>query len=261
MGMDHEPVRAAGRAEGLLEGADRLGGDRLVGTAPEREDRRGQPGGELGRAGGAVDGVGVAVEADHRAGQAEAGRRRPERLAAAEAEAERDHLAGAVLAQPVDPGADVGVEAVRGEGQQVGQQAGRLAEFPGALFRVGAGGAPEIVDRQCRMTLFGEPDGGLPVETRKSPVVRQDEDGRARGILRSGQEGAESGAVPSGQGERGGLGDRAGRGSEGGGCGGGVVTHGGIPSLVAVPDISEELSVERPSYQSEIFRKAFPVTW
>src|SRR5207244_9202358 len=137
---------------------DILARDRLVGAAHQRQDRRGD-------VGEALDASGPAVEAD-RTREAVTGGGGVPRVRAAEAEADGEDRAAALLAQEVDGGADVGLDA----------SLRRLLDVLAVrevLPALGdAGGAAEVVDRDRAVPSLGEAERELLVEAVEAAHVR-----------------------------------------------------------------------------------------
>src|SRR5947207_6286035 len=173
--------------ERLLEGRVVLGGDVLVGPGLQREDRRVDLSGPLGRPRAVALG-GHAVEAD-RAGEAVAARCREPGLSPAHAETDREDGAAAELPQAPDRGPDIGLNALRRRLSHVL----RVVEVLATL--VGAGGPTEVVERERRVTALGEAQRQLLVEAVETADIGQDHDAGVRRLLRRGQERGEAVAV------------------------------------------------------------------
>ena len=114
------------------------------------------------------------------------------RLATAEAEADReDALPRAALrrAQPVDGGADVGLQRGR-------LGLGDVLQVVEAVVALGdPGRAAEPVDRDGGVAALGEAQGELLVEAIQAADVRQDDDPDGRGVVRRRGEGREARSV------------------------------------------------------------------
>ena len=159
----------AGVGQRLVESLDVLARDRLVGAAHQRQDRRGD-------VREALDAAGAPVEAD-RAREAVARRGGVPRVRAAEAEADGEDRAAALVAQEVDGGADVGLDA-------------RLCRLLDVLA-VGkvlpalcdARGAAEVIDRDRAVATLGEAQSELFVEAVETAHVREDDDADVRRLV------------------------------------------------------------------------------
>src|SRR5579884_3610259 len=156
----------ASRAERLLELQVVLVADRLVGAGLQGEDRRLEPGHELEHA------ARPSVEAD-RAGESVAPGGRGPRVAAAEAEADRDDRLAALLAQVPDAGGDVRLDPLRRRLLHVAH------EIPLVGTLADAGGAAEVVEGERGVPTLGKPQGELLVEAVQPPHVGQDHDAAA----------------------------------------------------------------------------------
>src|SRR5205807_6448216 len=132
--------------------------------------------------------TGPPVEPD-RTGKAVAARGRQPRVAAAEAEADREDRAAALRAEMVDRSADIGLDPLRCGLLDVGH----VLEVLAALGR--AGSAAEVVERDGRDPALGEPQSELLVEAVEAADVGEDDDADLRRLVRRRVEGGEAVAV------------------------------------------------------------------
>jgi aspartate kinase len=173
-----------------IEGAHRIGGDGSVGTAEQTEHGRSDFVEQVQwrRCVVAPGSLERTVQADH-AVQPEAERRREERHPPAHAEPEREDALDAVVAQRRDAGADVGRDA----GPRRRPEMRTVIKVVAA--RLGAGRAPEPVDRKRVHAALRQPQGQLFVVRMEAANIGEDHHRAARPRRRSCPERGEPVAV------------------------------------------------------------------